>query len=147
MAKVSRTSWSLDAKSRTLRIELDYPNTTKGNILRPGMFANVMFTIDFEDRFMLPNSAIFTVDGQPCCYRRRERQGAAHAAQAWRSRRPVSSRWCRSKRADPAKADAPPLWQTFTGQENIVWDPYGRRDRGERTTGRKIASELQRVHS
>jgi RND family efflux transporter MFP subunit len=65
--KVARTSWTLDAKSRTLRIEIDHPN--KEGKLRPGMYVNVVFTIELKDRPTLPMSAIFSHGDLPCCYR------------------------------------------------------------------------------
>lgn len=64
--KVARTSWALDGKSRTLRIEIDHPN--KDGKLRPGTYANVLFTIAFDGRWTLPASAIFTHADQPCCW-------------------------------------------------------------------------------
>jgi HlyD family secretion protein len=65
--KVTRTSWTLDAKARTLRIEIDYPNQDRK--LRPGMYANLSFTAEFPDRWTLPASAIFTHVDQPSCWR------------------------------------------------------------------------------
>jgi HlyD family secretion protein len=65
--KVARTSETLDAKSRTLRIEIDY--VPEKNELRPGMFANVLFDLEFKDRYTLPASAIFTHVDRPCCWR------------------------------------------------------------------------------
>ena len=65
--KIARTSGTLDMKSRTLRIEIDYDN--KAGKLRPGMYANVIFTAEPKDRYTLPASAIFTHADQPCCYR------------------------------------------------------------------------------
>src|SRR5262249_7746539 len=56
--KVTRTSRTLDPKTRTLRIEIDYDN--KERKLRPGMFANVIFDVDLKERYTLPASAIFT---------------------------------------------------------------------------------------
>ncbi len=66
-AKIRRTSWTLDAKARTLRIEIDYPN--KDAVFRPGMFVNVSFAVEFKDRITLPASAIFLHNDQPCCWR------------------------------------------------------------------------------
>jgi HlyD family secretion protein len=55
---VSRSSWSLDVKTRTLRVQIDLANP-KGQ-LRPGMYAHVTFDATFADRFTLPASAIGT---------------------------------------------------------------------------------------
>ena len=64
--KVARMSWALDGKSRTLRVEIDYPN--KEGKLRPGTYANILFTIAFDGRWTLPASAVFTHADQPCCW-------------------------------------------------------------------------------
>ena len=64
---VARTSRTLDPKSRTLRVEIDHVNSA--NKLRPGMFANLVFTVDLGERYTLPVSAIFTHADQPCCWR------------------------------------------------------------------------------
>lgn len=42
--KVSRTSWTLDARNRTLRTEVDVPNP-KGT-LRPGLYAHTTIVVD-----------------------------------------------------------------------------------------------------
>ena len=65
--QVARTSFTLDGKSRTLRVEIDLDNKAKK--LRPGMFANVVFDIDLGSRLTLPASAIFTHADAPCCWR------------------------------------------------------------------------------
>ncbi|MBI3824150.1 MAG: efflux RND transporter periplasmic adaptor subunit [Planctomycetes bacterium] len=65
--KIARTSKTLDTKTRTLRVEIDYDN--KEGKLRPGMYANLIFTIDLGDRWTLPASAIFMHSDLPCCWR------------------------------------------------------------------------------
>ncbi len=73
--KVARTSRTLDPKSRTLRVEIDFLNDEKK--LRPGMYANLVFNIDLGERYTLPFSAIFTHADQPCCWRVDESGNAA----------------------------------------------------------------------
>jgi RND family efflux transporter MFP subunit len=113
-AKVSRTSKSLDPKLRTLRIEMDYPNKTPGKILRPGTFATVVFTVDVEDRFMLPQSALFTVDGQPYCYR-------IENGKAVRTPIKLGVRDGQFVEVVQKQVGSPPTWEHLTGQENIIW--------------------------
>jgi multidrug efflux pump subunit AcrA (membrane-fusion protein) len=64
---IARTSRTLDPKTRTLRVEIDY--VTKNGKLRPGMYANLVFTIDLGEHYTLPASAIFTHADKPCCWR------------------------------------------------------------------------------
>jgi RND family efflux transporter MFP subunit len=57
-SKVIRSSWSLDASNRSLRTEMELPNPEK--ILRPGMFAYVVITLDKRtDVVALPITAVY----------------------------------------------------------------------------------------
>ena len=65
--KVTRTSWSLDKANRSLRAEIDLPNTD--GKLRPGMYAKVDILLDQRDNVLtLPATAIVR-DGSAtyCC--------------------------------------------------------------------------------
>jgi HlyD family secretion protein len=65
--KVTRTSWSLDKANRSLRAEIDLPNTD--GKLRPGMYAKVDILLDQRnDVLTLPTTAIVR-DGSDtyCC--------------------------------------------------------------------------------
>ena len=65
--KVTRTSWSLDKANRSLRAEIDLPNTD--GKLRPGMYAKVDILLDQRDNVLtLPTTAIVR-DGSAtyCC--------------------------------------------------------------------------------
>ncbi|MBM4070884.1 MAG: efflux RND transporter periplasmic adaptor subunit [Planctomycetes bacterium] len=64
--KVTRSSWSLDPKSRTLRAEIDLPN--RAGKLRPGMYAYAIFRAELPNRLSLPVSAITGDKDQPGCY-------------------------------------------------------------------------------
>jgi RND family efflux transporter MFP subunit len=64
--KVSRTSWLLDAKNRTLRTEIDVPNP-KG-ILRPGLYAYATVIVEERaDVLSVPTSALVRQDSQTYC--------------------------------------------------------------------------------
>ncbi|MCI0380571.1 MAG: efflux RND transporter periplasmic adaptor subunit [Gemmataceae bacterium] len=64
--KVTRTSWSLDTKSRTLRAEIHLSNA-KGS-LRPGMYAFAYFDAELPRTFTLPAAAVVTQGDQTFCY-------------------------------------------------------------------------------
>ena len=63
---VKRSSWSLDPKARTLRVEVDLANPERE--LRPGMYAYVTLRAELKDRFVIPAAALATVDGKPACF-------------------------------------------------------------------------------
>src|SRR5207248_2826001 len=63
--KVTRTSWSLNAKERTLRAEVDLPSD---DILLPGMYAYVSLRGKFADRLTVPAAALLTSGDQQFCF-------------------------------------------------------------------------------
>jgi RND family efflux transporter MFP subunit len=66
-AAVTRTSWSLHEKTRTLRVEIDLP--AKGDDgLRPGMYVNTKVIIQRSGVSMLPQDALVVSGNQTYCY-------------------------------------------------------------------------------
>jgi multidrug efflux pump subunit AcrA (membrane-fusion protein) len=65
-AKVTRTSWSLNVQTRTLRAEIDLPN--KDAKLLPGMYANANVFIRRVDTITLPTKCVVELGNHPCCY-------------------------------------------------------------------------------
>ncbi len=65
-ATVARTSWSLGAKTRTLRAEIDLPNP--GARLLPGMYAYGMVVIKRPHVLAVPVGAVTVLGNQNCCY-------------------------------------------------------------------------------
>ena len=63
---VTRTSWALNVKSRTLRAEIDLPNT--GSQLLPGMYAYAKIIIDRPGVMALPLSALTYVGEKTYCW-------------------------------------------------------------------------------
>jgi RND family efflux transporter MFP subunit len=64
--KVTRTSWTLDARNRTLRTEIDVPNP-KGT-LRPGLYAYATLVVEeHADALTVPASAVVRQDSQTYC--------------------------------------------------------------------------------
>ncbi len=57
---VARTSWALDAASRTLHTEIDLPN--KDGQLRPGMYVYAQIINQLPDRWTLPAAAVAKQD-------------------------------------------------------------------------------------
>ncbi|MSR56905.1 MAG: efflux RND transporter periplasmic adaptor subunit [Planctomycetaceae bacterium] len=64
---VTRSSWMLDSSTRTLKTEIDVENAD--GRLRPGMYAYADLKVaERTDALALPNTAVFTADGQTFCY-------------------------------------------------------------------------------
>jgi HlyD family secretion protein len=64
--KVARLSGSVDARSRTMRAEIDLEN--KDNFLRPGMYAYVTFNITLPNRLTLPAAAVVVQGNKTYCW-------------------------------------------------------------------------------
>jgi len=65
-ATVTRSSWALNMKSRTLRAEIDLANPDAK--LLPGMYAYATVTIDRPGAQALPQGSIMDSGNQTCCY-------------------------------------------------------------------------------
>jgi RND family efflux transporter MFP subunit len=64
--KVTRQSWSLDNKSRTLRVEIDLVN--EDQLLRPGMYAYASFQVELHGRPVLPLAAVVIQGENAFCW-------------------------------------------------------------------------------
>ena len=65
--KVARTSWVLNASTRTLQCEIEVAN--EQGILRPGMYATVELTVaQNADALAVPKSCVVLQDGKPTCF-------------------------------------------------------------------------------
>jgi RND family efflux transporter MFP subunit len=107
--KVTRSSWSLDSKARTLRAEIHLPNP-KGE-LRPGMYAYVTFTAQLEKTFTLPAASIFMNGDQLCCVRIEKDKAL---------RTPLKIGVRQGETVQVLKKQAGQEWQDLTGDEDIV---------------------------
>jgi RND family efflux transporter MFP subunit len=112
---VTRTSWALDPKARTLKAEIDLDNPD--GKLRPGMYAYATLTVTRDKALSLPASAIVTQGDQTFCFRVEE-------GKALRTLIETGLRgggWVEvlRKQTWPAK-DGEPIWEDFTGTEAIV---------------------------
>ena len=73
---VTRISWALDPKTRTIRVEIDIPNP--GGKLRPGLYAYATVVAEeHPDVLTVPATAIVEENGQRALRRGRRRQGRA----------------------------------------------------------------------
>lgn len=63
---LTRTSWSLNVRSRTLRTEIDLPN--RDGRLRPGMYAYGMVLIERPNVRTLPLATIVQIGNHNCCF-------------------------------------------------------------------------------
>jgi HlyD family secretion protein len=115
--KVTRSSWSLDAKARTLRAEIDLPNP-QGK-LRPGMYAYVTFKAESPIGFALPAAAVLTQGDQIYCFRV-EKDKAIRTPLKIGARNAEEVQVFRKQTKMPSKAGESGVWEDFTGQEEIV---------------------------
>jgi RND family efflux transporter MFP subunit len=64
--KVARTSWSLDPRSRTLRVEVDLPNPSR--LLRPGLYVHAAVGVEeHRDALTVPTTALIRQESQSFC--------------------------------------------------------------------------------
>jgi multidrug efflux pump subunit AcrA (membrane-fusion protein) len=66
-AAVTRTSWSLHERTRTLRVEIDLPTKDDGG-LRPGMYVNTKVIIQRSGVPTLPQDALVVSGNETYCY-------------------------------------------------------------------------------
>ena len=63
---VTRTSWSLDPRTRTLRVEIDIPNP--GGTLRPGLYAYAtVIAEEHKDVLTVPATAVVQEKDKAYC--------------------------------------------------------------------------------
>jgi HlyD family secretion protein len=112
-ASVTRTSWSLHVKSRTLRAEIDLPNLNEQ--LLPGMYAYGRIVVDHPNVRVVPRQAVVELGEQTYCYVAVDGKAVRTAVQTGLS----DDNWIEvvGKESKP-KSDG--KWIDFTGQEKIV---------------------------
>jgi HlyD family secretion protein len=64
--KVTRTSWSLEPGSRTLRVEVDLPNSD--GAIRPGMYVNARLTATLSPAWGVPAAAVGKAGDEPVVF-------------------------------------------------------------------------------
>lgn len=114
--QVARTSWSVDPATRTLRAEIDLPNTD--GLLRPGLYAYATLRADITGRWTLPRSAVTTEGDVTGGYR-----SYCYQVQDGKARRlPIELGAGDSTRVEVLNKQLRPggPWEAFTGTEQIV---------------------------
>ncbi|MFO0960552.1 MAG: efflux RND transporter periplasmic adaptor subunit [Isosphaeraceae bacterium] len=114
-AKVTRTAWALNIKSRTLRAEIDLPNP--GSKLLPGMYAYARVFIDRPGALAVPRGAIQPVGEKSYCFL--ESNGRAVRTQVEVGA--TDGEWVELARKRPAGADGKEGdWAPIDGSERII---------------------------
>jgi multidrug efflux pump subunit AcrA (membrane-fusion protein) len=114
--KVTRTSWALDNRTRTLRAQIDLPN--KDGVLRPGMYASAVVTVERPAALTLPAAALIAQDDQPAVLRVED--GKAVRTPVKLGVRQGARVELIKKQTHPAQRGEPTPWDNFTGAEEIV---------------------------
>jgi RND family efflux transporter MFP subunit len=114
--KVTRTSWALDNRTRTLRAQIDLPN--KDGVLRPGMYASAILTVERPGGLTLPAGALIAQDDQPAVLRIED--GKAVRTPVKLGVRQGARVEVIKKQTHPAQRGESTPWDTFTGAEEIV---------------------------
>jgi RND family efflux transporter MFP subunit len=121
---VTRTAKSLNPQNRTLRTEIDLPNT-EGKLL-PGMFVNVTIIAEHKNVWAVPPTAIVVQGEQTFCFR-------VENSKAVRTPVQVGLRGSElvevlKKQTKPAKAGEDGPWEEFAGDEEVISNPAGLAD-------------------
>jgi multidrug efflux pump subunit AcrA (membrane-fusion protein) len=112
---VTRTSWALNAKSRTLRAEIDLPNP--GSELLPGMYAYAKVIIERPNVRALPVSALTHVGEKTYCWT--YEHGKALRTEIRTG--VTDGRWIEVTNLQrPAASDVGRPWARITGSEEII---------------------------
>jgi multidrug resistance efflux pump len=113
---VTRASYALNPRARTLRTEIDLPNP--GGVLRPGMYVYVTILAERPGVWSLPASAVVTQDGESFCYRVEGGKALRTPVQVGLSGGGLVE--VLKKQTRPGKDGAEGTWEDFTGEEEIV---------------------------
>jgi HlyD family secretion protein len=114
-ATVTRTSWALNVKSRTLRAEIDLPNT--GSQILPGMYAYGKVIIERSNVWALPVSAL-THSGNQTFYWTYEN---GHAVRTEVQLGVSDSQWIEvTNRQVQPKSPGEESWMPMDGSERVI---------------------------
>jgi len=114
--RVSRFSWVLDQQSRTLRVQVDLPNSDGS--LRPGVFAIVRFGTERPGAWVVPSSVVVTTDEQP--YAVRVEGGIAIKTPVKIGARQGGMVEIIQKQTRQAVHGEPIPWESLTGSEEFL---------------------------
>lgn len=112
---VTRTSWALNVKSRTLRAEIDLPNP--GSQLLPGMYAYAKVIIERPGVRALPVSAFTHSGDQTFCWMYED----GHAKRAEIQTGVSDGDWMEVTNIQrPTASDADQSWAPISGSERVI---------------------------
>jgi multidrug efflux pump subunit AcrA (membrane-fusion protein) len=111
---VTRTSWALNVKSRTLRAEVDLPNTETQ--LLPGMYAYAKVVIDRPGVYALPLAAITQGGDKTYCWIGRN----GHAERIEIRTGISDGDWIEVTSFRPATSVVDASWAKISGTEEII---------------------------
>jgi HlyD family secretion protein len=106
---VTRTSWALNVRSRTLRAEIDLPN--KDARMLPGMYAYGEVEIERRDVRALPAAAVIEIGNENTCYLHEDGKAV---------RTPVQTGVNDGKHIEVLRKKIKGKWQEFTGDEEVI---------------------------
>jgi HlyD family secretion protein len=110
--KISRTSESLDASSRTLRTEIDLQNPD--GRLRVGNFVSARITADMPEAWVLPASAVIKQADVTVCFQFKQGKAVRTPIQVGRSDGTFTEVFKKQKAGSPA------AWENWTGDEQVL---------------------------
>jgi RND family efflux transporter MFP subunit len=133
-ASVTRTSWSLGIKTRTLRAEIDLPN--KDARLLPGMYAYGTVAIERDKVQAVPAGAITVLGNQNCCYLLEDGKAVKTPIQVGIS----DGKW-----TEVAGKQVNGEWSAITGSEQVILGDLGEIVDGEpvQVASKKSASAAE----
>jgi hypothetical protein len=109
--KITRTSWSLEPGSRTLRTEIDLPNA-KG-LVRPGMYVYARIAVELPPAWTVPVAAIGKAGDESIVYLAENGKAVRVSAQLGRG----DSQFTQLRRYKKA---ASAEWTDVSGAESIA---------------------------
>ena len=112
---MTRTSWALNIKSRTLRAEIDLPNP--GSQILPGMYAYGKVIIERPDVRALPKAALTHAGGKSFIWRYENGQAVRTEVQTGVS----DGEWIEvTNRQLPPAANGEEPWAPIDGSEQVI---------------------------
>ena len=112
---VTRTSWALNVKSRTLRAEIDLPNT--GTHLLPGMYAYAKVIIDRPNVRALPVSALTYAGDKTFCWTHKDGRAVRTEIQTG----VTDGSWIEVVNLQrPTVASSEEVWEPVDGSEQVI---------------------------
>jgi multidrug efflux pump subunit AcrA (membrane-fusion protein) len=115
---VTRSSWALDPRTRTLRTAIDLPNPDRK--LRPGMYAQIFLLVAYPGRRTLPAKAVFTQGDAAFCVRVIDGKARRTPIKIGLSGGGLVE--VLQRQGKPARPGEPARWERFSDDEDVVVD-------------------------